>query len=85
MFTEPGQVRQENENLRRLADALGGTVASVFGGAGFGEAGASRELQALSELLRLWTALPCDASRADAVAAVRGVVRARAPGWIAAP
>ena len=72
MFTESGPGHHETENLRRIAEALGGTVASVFG-----EPAASRELAALNELLRLWTALPCDASRADAVAAVRGVVQAR--------
>lgn len=73
MRSELGSVRQENENLRRLAEALGGTVASVFG-----EPAASGELAALSELLRLWASLTCDASRADAVEAVRSVARARA-------
>ena len=72
MPIEPGQIRQDNEDLSRLAEALGGTVPSIFGASAV-----SREMAALSELLRLWTMLPCDASRADAVDAVRGVARAR--------
>ncbi|TXM60424.1 hypothetical protein [Methylobacterium sp. WL120] len=75
MHTEPSQIRQDNEDLSRLAEALGGTVPTIFGASTV-----SREMAALSQLLRLWTLLPCDASRADAVEAVRCVAQTRGRG-----
>lgn len=84
MCVEPGPVRgktpgrddvgEGNDSLRRLAEALGGTVASLFG-----EAATPSDLAGLRELLGLWSGLASDASRADALRAVRAIAKAEAP------
>lgn len=62
----------ENASLRRLAEALGGSVQSLFGAAA-----EPSDLSEINELLSLMAALTSDRSRAEALSAVRAIVVAQ--------